>query len=162
MNEDKATRYQRLKRRAGIVSLVWNVVLMAAIVVSGASVGLRTYAEAIAPAGALHDALTVALYVVFLALATDLAGLPLAFYSGYLLERRYGLSNEPLGGWAIDQLKSFAIFIVFGVIAAGVVYGFIRRSPEWWWVPAGAVFAVLVVGLAHLGPELLLPLFYRV
>jgi Zn-dependent protease with chaperone function len=162
VNEDKATRYQRLKRRAGIVSLVWNVALLAAIVVSGGSVALRAYAEAIATAGVLHDAVTVAIYVVMLALATELAGLPLAFYSGYLLERRYGLSNEPLGGWAIDQVKSFAILILFGVIAASVVYGFVRRSPEWWWVPAGAVFAVLIVGLANLGPVLLLPLFYRV
>jgi Zn-dependent protease with chaperone function len=162
VNEDKATRYQRLKRRAAIGSFVWNVALLAAIVVCGASVALRAAAELVAPAGPLHETATVALYVVFLALATEIAGLPLAFYSGYLLERRYGLSNEPLRGWAIDQLKSFAIFIVFGVIAATVVYAFIRRSPEWWWLPAGAVFAVLVVGLANLAPVLLLPLFYRV
>jgi STE24 endopeptidase len=162
VNEDKATRYQRLKRRAGVVSLLWSVALLAALVVSGASVAWRSAAEALAPAGLLHDAVTVAIYVVFLALASELAGLPIAFYSGYLLERRYGLSNEPLGGWAIDQLKSFAILIVFGVIAASVVYAFIRRSPEWWWLPTAAVFAVLIVGLANLGPVLLLPLFYRV
>jgi STE24 endopeptidase len=162
VNEDKATRYQRLKRRAGIVSLVWSVALLAAIVVSGASAALRSAAEALAPAGLLHDPATVAIYVVFLALATEIAGLPLAFYSGYLLERRYGLSHEPLRGWALDQLKSFAIFVLFGMIAATVVYAFIRRSPEWWWLPAGAVFAVLIVGLANLAPVLLLPLFYRV
>jgi STE24 endopeptidase len=162
VNEDKATRYQRLKRRASIVSLVWNVALLAAIVVSGASVALRSAAESLAPSGVWHDAVTVALYVVLLVLTTEVAGLPLALYSGYLLERRYGLSNERLGGWAIDYLKSFAIFVVFGVVAASIVYGFIRRSPEWWWAPAGAVFAVLIVGLANLGPVLLLPLFYRV
>src|SRR5205814_3213427 len=31
-----------------------------------------------------------------------------------------------------------------------------------WWLPAGAIFALLIVGLANLGPVLLLPLFYTV
>jgi STE24 endopeptidase len=162
VNEDKATRYHRLKRRAGIASLVWSVALLGAIVLSGASVALRSAAEALAPSSVLHDHATIALYVVFLALTTETGGLPLAFYSGYLLERRYGLSNEPLRGWVIDQLKSFAILLLFGVIAATIVYEFIRRSPDGWWLPAGAVFAVLVVGLANLAPVLLLPLFYSV
>jgi STE24 endopeptidase len=93
---------------------------------------------------------------------TELAGLPFSFYSGYVLERRYGLSNERLGGWVKDQLKSFAVSLVLGAGAANVVYLFIRRSSSDWWLPAGAVFAVVIVGLTNLAPVLLLPLFYRV
>ena len=43
-----------------------------------------------------------------------------------------------------------------------MIYFFIRRSPDAWWLPAGAVFALLIVGLANLAPVLLLPLFYTV
>src|SRR5262249_34337608 len=90
------------------------------------------------------------------------AALPLAFYSGFLLERRYGLSNETFGGWLLDQAKSFAIGIVLGGGAASLVYWLIRQSPDRWWLIAGAVFAVLFVGLTLLVPVVFLPLFYSV
>src|SRR5213079_507327 len=48
----------------------------------------------------------------FLLLLNEVGSLPLGFYSGFLLERRYGLSSEPLGRWLLDQVKSFAIALV--------------------------------------------------
>jgi STE24 endopeptidase len=110
----------------------------------------------------LHEALVAVVYVVLLMILHDVGSLPIAFYSGFVLERRYGLSNEPLRAWAIDQAKSLAVGIPLGVVAATVVYFFIRQSPAMWWLPAGAIFALLIVGLANLGPVLLLPLFYTV
>ena len=41
-----------------------------------------------------------------------------------MLERRYGLSNEPIGHWLLDQVKSFVIGIVFG----GVNH-YVARAP---------------------------------
>jgi STE24 endopeptidase len=162
VNEDKATRYQRLKRQAAVTSLVWSAALLAALAVSDASVALRAAAEAIAPAGRLQDEITVAVYVILLTLVNEIGGLPISLYSGFIVERRYGLSTEPFSAWVIDQLKSLAIGLVLAVLAASVVYFFIRWSPTTWWLPAGAVFAVLIVGLANVGPVLLLPLFYSV
>jgi Zn-dependent protease with chaperone function len=164
VNEDKATRYQRLKRRAGVVNIAWSVVLLAGMMAAGVSTALRTAGEAVAAAGSgsLHEALVAVVYVILLLMLHEVGSLPLAFYSGFMLERRYGLSNEPLRAWAIDQLKSLAVSIPLGVTAATVVYFFIRRSPAGWWLPAGAIFALLIVGLANLGPVLLLPLFYTV
>jgi STE24 endopeptidase len=92
----------------------------------------------------------------------EVGALPIAFYGGFLVERRYGLSNEGLRAWIGDEAKSFGLGLFLGGGAATLLYFFIRRSPEGWWLPAGAVFALLVVGLANLAPVLLLPLFYRV
>jgi STE24 endopeptidase len=55
-----------------------------------------------------------------------------------------------------------AVGLVLGSLAANVLYFFIRRAPDIWWLPAGATFALLIVGLANLGPVWLLPLFYSV
>jgi STE24 endopeptidase len=162
VNEDKATRYQRRKRQAAVISLVWSAGLLAALVITGASVALRAAAEAIAPAGRLQDETTVAVYVILLTLVNEIGGLPISLYSGFIVERRYGLSTEPFHLWVTDQLKSLAIGLVLAITAASVVYFFIRWFPATWWLPAGAVFAVLIVGLANVGPVLLLPLFYSV
>jgi len=165
MNEDRATRYHRVKRATGIVALAWSVVLLAGLIITGASVGLREAAEsaaaALAPAS-LGPTLVVLIYVAFLTLVNEVGSLPLSFYSGFLLERRYGLSNQTLRGWLTDELKGLVVGLVLGGVAATVIYFFIRRSAEGWWLPAGAIFALLIVGLANLGPVLLLPLFYTV
>jgi STE24 endopeptidase len=62
----------------------------------------------------------------------------------------------------LDQVKGIALALALGGLAASIVYFFVRRSAEGWWLPAGAMFALLIVGLANLGPLLLLPLFYSI
>jgi len=107
-------------------------------------------------------ALVVLIYVALLSLVNEIGGLPLSFYSGFVIERRYGLSNQTLTGWLLDEIKGFALGLIFGGLAASVIYFLIRRAADSWWLPAGAIFALLIVGLANLGPVLLLPLFYTV
>jgi STE24 endopeptidase len=156
VNEDKAAKYHRLKRRTSVISLISSVVILGGLVVTGWTVSLRNTAEAVVPFA------PVVAYVFLLSLTIELLGLPLAVYGGFLLERRYGLSHERLTSWLLDQLKSFVVGLVLGGGAASLVYGLIRWSPERWWLPAGASFALLIVGLTHLAPVILLPLFYTV
>src|SRR5262245_7625278 len=164
MNEDKATRYHRRKRQASVVSLVWSVLLLGSLVLTGWSVALRDVADAWAAhaTGGLHDAAAVLGFVVLLSLLHEVAGLPLALYSGSLLERRYELSNESLRGWTVDQAKSFGVGLLLGAGAAELVYASMRAWPVAWWLVGGVVFTALIVVLTNLAPILLLPLFYRV
>jgi STE24 endopeptidase len=165
VNEDKATRYHRLKRQASIASVLWGVVLLGGLTATGWSASLRDAAERgagyIAPAS-WQSAGAVLVFVVLLSLLNEIVGLPLGFYSGYFLERRYELSKETFGTWLADQAKSFGIGVLLGVVAAELVYGFIRLSPDRWWLTAGVTFTVLIVGLTNLAPVLLLPIFYSV
>jgi STE24 endopeptidase len=165
VNEDKATRYQRLKRQASVVSLLWSVLLLGALVGTGWSGTIRNVAERlagrVAPPSWQHGA-TVFCYVLLLSLLNEIASLPLGFYSGFFLERRYDLSNETVGGWLADQAKAFGISLLIGAGAAELIYFCIRLSPDRWWLAAGMVFALLIVGLTNLAPVVLLPLFYSV
>jgi STE24 endopeptidase len=156
VNEDKAVRYQRLKRRASIVSVVWTVILLGGLVAAGQHLRLRDAAERFLPAA------PVLAYTAMLWLLHESGSLPLAFYSGVLLERRYGLSNERLSSWFGDQLKAYLLSLGLGGGAASLVYWFIRWSPERWWLSAGLVFAGLIVCLTNLAPVLILPIFYSV
>jgi STE24 endopeptidase len=162
VNEDKASRYHRLKRTTGLLSLVWSAILLGGLLFTGGSIGLRNLAQAFWWGAVPHPALTVAVYVTLLSLVNEVVSLPLSFYSGFLIERRYGLSNQTLGGWVGDELKGLGVGVILGGLATSVIYFFIRRAPDAWWLPAGAIFALLIVGLANLGPVLLLPLFYTI
>jgi Zn-dependent protease with chaperone function len=164
VNEDKATRYHRLKRQASVASLLWSAILLGGLVVTGWSATLRDAADAwtsSAPAS-LHTVAAILFFVVLLSLLHEVVGLPLAFYSGFLLERRYDLSNESFSRWIADQAKSSAIGLLLGGGAAEVVYALMRAWPVGWWLSSGAVFIAVIVVLTNLAPVVLLPLFYSV
>ncbi len=166
MNEDKATRYNRLKRRAGLLSLLWGTSLLALLLVTPASIALREaatrlVAAARVPAPAASSAVVV-VYVTLLGLLSEAGSVPIGFYRGFVLEHRYGLSTETVRHWAWDHLKASALGYVFGVTGAVLVYLAIRWSPAWWWLAVGIGFSLVTIVLTRLAPVLLLPLFFRV
>ena len=156
-NEDKAARYHRLKRRAALLNTAIGAAFLLVLLVTGWSAALRDAASSFT-AGILP--LTLALYVVALALLADAIRLPLAFYQGITLERRYGLSTESTSKWWMDHLKGAGLGLAFALIGAGIVVALLRAFPDWWWAIAAAVFSVLMVVLAQLAPVLLIPMFY--
>jgi STE24 endopeptidase len=164
LNEDKATRYHRLKRRAVIISQLWSVVLLVVLLWSGLSLSLRSFSEWVAGASAtvwVHTLLTAIVYVCCLMGVHEIGSTPIAWYGGFLLDRRYGLSNEQLSGWLRDRVKSLVVGASLACGAVLIVYTVIIEFPEAWWLVAGVAFAGLIVGLTELAPVALLPLFYR-
>ena len=171
MNEDRSTRYHRLKRQFVILGWVWTLLLLGGLTWTGWSVALRDAAESAAvsiataasfPGLPWVPALTVLIYVLLLSALNEAGSLPLGWYSGYVVERRYGLSNESLAHWVTDEIKSLGIGALLGCGGAALIYFLIRLSPDWWWLVAGALFTLIIVGLTNLAPTLVLPLFYTV
>ena len=89
MNEDRATRYHRLKRRALVLSLAWSAILFTALLVTGASLQLRETAERTASAiGRSSPAVVVILFVAGLILLHEAGSFIIALYSGFIVEHR--------------------------------------------------------------------------
>jgi STE24 endopeptidase len=156
-NEDRAARYHRLKRRASVAGTGLGAVLLLLLVVTGASASLRDTAAALVGGSAF---LTIVLYVIFVVLLNQALQLPLELYQELGLERRYGLSTQPIGKWWRDQAKGLALTLLFCAAGALIVLGLIRFSPERWWLLAGVAFTGILIALAQLAPVVLLPLFY--
>jgi STE24 endopeptidase len=158
-NEDKSARYHRLCRRASLLGTLWQFGCLLLVLVSGASTGLeRAVANAVGPS----PSLVAAGYIFALGLVYGLVALPLAFYRGVVLERRYGLSTEPAARWVADTVKGGSI-VLAGLVGAGLLVLLLRRlSPEWWWASSAAAFGLLLVLLAAGAPLALMPIFCRV
>jgi STE24 endopeptidase len=163
LNEDKATRYHRLRRRADLTGTALAGVVLLGLSFAGGTLRLRELAAAItqwAPGG-IDEAMTVIVVTIMLVLILQVIELPLAFYQGYLLEHRYGLSTQSLGHWLADQAKGVVLGLVLVVAGTSVVFAALRNWPrDWWWISA-AVFAAATIGLARLAPVVLLPIFYK-
>jgi STE24 endopeptidase len=161
VNEDKATRYQRRRRRADLLSLLALAALLIVTLATGLSFKLRELGAALGMATPeWEEAVTVIGYTVALFLLIQVVELPFAFYQGYRLEHRYGVSTERFGHWLRDYVKGSAIGAFLAVLGASAVYGALRWNPTWWWVLAALLFVLATIVLAQLAPVLVLPLFY--
>lgn len=164
MTEDKSTRYHRRRRRADFAGTVLVGLFLLLLSATGAAGLIRWALEWTtgwlpAPFGAL---LAAGLFFAGLVATVNALELPFAWYQGYWLERRYGLTTQILAHWLADHVKAVTasgVVMWSGLVA---VYASIVLWPERWWLAAAGVFTVAMVLLARLAPVLLLPIFYRV
>jgi STE24 endopeptidase len=128
LNEDRATRYHRLSRRASVLGLLLSTAFLGAIVLTGAAAALRDVARTATSAfpSALGSLAAVAVFVLLLALIHEAVSFPLAFYRGHLLDRRYGLTVQTTGAWLRDHLKAAGIGLVFAIAGCEVIYAALR------------------------------------
>jgi STE24 endopeptidase len=159
VNEDKATRYHRLRRRAQAASLVASaaaLVLLADLSVARWLADLAAAAVSFPPP-ALLTSIIVALFLLLLIGALTL---PFTLYRDWVLERRYGLERTSLRTWLSTYLKSTAVGVALAIGALIVMHVAAWISADWWWL-----IAALLLGGAQLGVTMavpsLLPLFAR-
>jgi STE24 endopeptidase len=91
-----------------------------------------------------------------------LVSLPLSFYSGYVVEHKFGLSNQTLRRWFRNWALGNVLAVVLGaVLNLGLFWILWNTGSYWWLITAGAFFVVSVV-LGQLAPVLIVPMFYKV
>jgi STE24 endopeptidase len=163
MNEDKAARYHRLRRRALVLGALWAAVLPVALLVTGTAQALRSWAvsfSASLPDPAASVAASAIAAVAFWTLHEALA-FPISHYLGFVLERRYGLSRQRIGHWLADQGRSTALSLLVFVVSVVLVYEAIRHWPSLWWLAVWLAGVAASTCLAWLAPVVLMPLFFR-
>lgn len=143
-----------------MLSVLATAALLVLLLTSGASAAMRDLAMWVTGAAA-GDVRTTAIYAVLLTAIEELLAMPLAFYSGFVLERRYRLSSERLRTWLGDHAKAVAVGGVLALAAIVTVYAAIALSPRYWWAASALAFMAATAMLARLTPVLLLPLFYK-
>jgi STE24 endopeptidase len=157
-NEDKATLYHRLQRRASFAATLLGVGLLLLLSVSGGASALARAAEALVGPSRL---VVTTVFVAILLAVHELLVLPIAFYRGVTLERRFGLSSETLAHWWLTHVKALVLGGLVTIVAAVAVSLLLAWSPERWWLIASLLFGALLVGMVWAAPVWLFPIFYE-
>ena len=151
-------RYDRLKLTATIVSLALTVLLLA---LAALWVGPTVDAWLRQGVGESRWLRLVATGFVYAA-GLEIVLLPLACWSGFVLEHRFGLSNQTLARWVWKQVKSWLVAGPIGVILLLGLYALLWFTGSWWWLWAAAGWLAASLVMGQLLPVVILPLFYKV
>jgi STE24 endopeptidase len=154
-----AREYAAIRHWLFFADLALGVILVAGLLFTGASAGIRTWAASLVPGDWWWA--VVLIYAAVLGVAYTVITLPLGFYSGYILPHRYGQSNSSLGLWVADFAKETVLEAVFGLPMVLVLYALLRVFPDWWWLLMAALVLAVSVVLAQLAPVLLMPIFFK-
>jgi STE24 endopeptidase len=154
MNEDRATRYQRLRRQASAGGTVVIATFFLLMLATGAAAGLRSLALGVTGGS---RALAAACFVAVCWLALETLTLPTAFYHGVVLERRYGLSVQPTSQWLADHAKAAGLRLVMLLIGGLGIALAVEWFPRAWWAIAAVGAVGFLVVLTQVAPVLVLP-----
>ncbi|HEX2203422.1 MAG TPA: M48 family metallopeptidase [Longimicrobium sp.] len=155
---EKAVRYHRSGNVLWVIGTLWGLLVPAVILFSGLSAKIRDRARRIGRGGWF---LTLVLYGAAYTLLTFAVDLPLAYYTGFVREHAYGLSNQSAGAWWGDTFKALAIGIVGLALTLWIPYLLLRKSPRRWWLYTSLALVPLVVFFIWLAPVVIDPVFDR-
>jgi len=141
-----------------VVELAASAALVLGFLLSGASTWLKA---ALVSAGLSSAWVLTAAYLALVLVGYTVVTLPLTWWAGYVEPHRYGLSTQTPRSWLVDQLKSLALSLAFGLAAGEVIYWLLRTFPSTWWAWASAFLLAATVFLGFISPVLILPIFYR-
>ena len=152
--QELAKGYARVTRRLSFMELSVAGALLLVLVFGGVSTRLGVLL-------AFPQPWASALYFVILMIGLGILTMPLTYYQGFVLPRRYGLSNQEFSAWLVDGAKAAILGILLGLVVVIAVYLLLDFLPDIWWLWAGILLLLLSILLTQLTPTLLLPLFFK-
>jgi STE24 endopeptidase len=154
---DEAKQYSRSKLAVGLLKLLVSLVFLAAVLLSGASsrvhglISRRTDNYYLQLSGYL---------LVFMAMSRVVL-LGLDFYSGVVMEHRYGLSNQTTARWLMRDALQWLLSTLMAIGGFSLLYHVMRGLPDRWWLVAAIGWLVLLVLIGRITPAIIVPLFYK-
>jgi STE24 endopeptidase len=153
----RAADYTVAKSRFASFELVFDPLVLAAVVFSGLLPALWAWCDALAPGAAWSGAV----FLVGTGLLLSLPGLPLAWWSQFRLEARFGFNQSTLKLWIMDQIKSTLLTVALGFPLAWALLALVGWVGEAWWIWGFALLFGFQVLMLVLYPKLILPLFNK-
>jgi STE24 endopeptidase len=157
MNESKAARYQRYRRRAETAGVVSGAAMLALVALTPLSRWLATGAGnfGIGVPDLPREALALFIFVILLVVAWELAALPAMLYLGLGVDRRYANRSIAVEDVLAAQAHATLVALPAALVAGTALTVSVSLAGGWWWVMAGALLAGALVAALHGAPRLL-------
>ncbi|MEZ4820975.1 MAG: M48 family metallopeptidase [Ignavibacteria bacterium] len=159
-SDERDRRAKKYSRTHQILSLTGSIIFFAVLIIL-IFTGLSKEIENIAFNYTSNNYLALLIFLGIIGVGQGLINFPLDFYSGYILEHKYDLSNQTIAGYFKEKLKGFVLGIVIGIPLMLAFYYILSNSGEMWWLVLGIVMFVFSILLGRIAPTVIMPLFYK-
>lgn len=99
------------------------------------------------------------IYIIFYLLFSFLLTFPYYFYTDFIREHNYDLSNLSFGAWLNENLIGLAVNVVLVSVLLVIIYFAIRKAKERWWVLASVISTAFMALVLFIYPVFIAPLF---
>ena len=153
----EAKRYNKISRWVQISEFLLGILFILILLFFGFSARIRDFSLNYTNS----PWILILLYLFIVSVIYEIFSFPLDFYDGFVLEHKFGLSNQKFGGWLKDHLKGTGVSFVIGLTVVEILYFLLRNFPLSWWFSAALVFILLLILFSKIVPLIILPLFFK-
>ena len=134
---------------------LYGIATGAFLLLSGMSVGMRNAARSITS----WRWLSTAIFAVFWVVAGTVLSLPWDYYTDFVREHQFGLSNLSRNDWFNESFKGLMIGLIIAPPVISLLYAIVRKLGARWWIWASIGSFALSLLLSMIVPVFLSPVF---
>ena len=153
----KAADYTIAKTKLGLVSLLFNAVVLIGFTLFGGLQLLSVVVLNLTGPGMWYQ---IGLLAAFAAVS-GLLDLPFSYYSQFVLEQKFGFNKMTPALFFGDMLKSTALGAVIGLPLIWVVLTLMDKSGALWWLYAWIVWSGFQLLMMLIYPSVIAPIFNK-
>jgi len=152
LNESKATRYQRLRRRAQLISAFTGAALLLLVALTPGAQMLARFADnqSLAWPANLQPAIALTLFVGALVLAAEAVALPASLFGTARGGRRTNQARVDIRGVMVSQARDAVIGAIVVIGVAAVLRVAMWAAGAWWWALASLFLAAATLAAMRL------------
>lgn len=157
----EARRYNKISLTCTLADMAIDLIYLGLMAFLFAQ-PLDTWLASFQPFSGNHSILRLIALFLIVMLLHILVSLPLSFYSHYVVEHQFGLSNQSLRRWLRNYALSNVLTVALGIALNIGLFWIIWHTGQYWWLIAAAAFFVVSIIFGQLAPVVIMPLFYKV
>lgn len=151
-------KYNNTKLTLSIFETVAGFLLIYLFIEFGWSIKL----ESLLREYASSDYAVFLLFVIIIGITGSIIFFPISFYSGYILEHKYKLSNQNLYKYFLEKAKGLLVSALLGIPILLLFFLVLREYETNWWLPFAVLMFFISVVLSQIFPVFIFPIFYKV
>jgi STE24 endopeptidase len=153
----KSVRYTLAKSSLGQFEDTYDTILLLLVLGTGIlPLALNRFTTAFG-----NSATSMAAFLFSAGMALSVLSLPLAWYSQFRLEERFGFNTTTQQLWWMDRLKGLLLALLFGYPLTILVLKVVEWMGVAWWFWAWLCLMAFQLLMVVLAPVLILPLFNK-
>jgi STE24 endopeptidase len=155
---EKAAAYTLEKSRFGVITELFDALVLALVVFGGFLPWLFARVAAWGAPGAMWDD---ALFILVAGALLSIPSLPFEWWAQFRIEEKFGFNKSTAMLWISDKLKGLVLLLLIGFPLLWALLSLVRwAGPTWWLWGFGLVFGFQLLMMV-LYPKLILPLFNK-